>query len=69
LINFISDDCYAVNDMKQYRFSTPMKDYKLFDGRNVPTYGEAIWHYPEGEFIYGKFYLENIEYNVTDFEP
>lgn len=68
LVNFISDDRYAVSDMKQYRFSTPMKDYKLIDGRNVPTYGEAVWHYPEGEFVYGKFHLVSIEYNVTDFE-
>jgi hypothetical protein len=69
LVNFISDDRYAVSDMKQYRFSTPMKEYKLFDGRNVPTYGEAIWHYPEGEFVYGKFHLVSIEYNATNFEP
>jgi hypothetical protein len=71
LVNFISDDRYAVSDMdmKQYRFSTPMKDYKLVNDRNVPHYGEAVWHYPEGEFVYGKFNLVSIEYNVTDFEP
>jgi hypothetical protein len=69
LVNFISDDRYAVSDMKQYRFSTPMKDYKLFDGINVPAYGEAVWHYPEGKFAYGKFKLVSIEYNVTDFKP
>ena len=67
LINFISDDRYAISDMKQYRFSTPVKDYKLINGRNIPTYGEAVWHYPEGEFIYGKFYLKIIEYNVKAF--
>jgi hypothetical protein len=69
LVNFISDDRYAVSDMKQYRFSTPMKDYKSFDGINVPAYGEAVWHYPEGEFVYGKFKLVSIEYNITDFKP
>ena len=63
LVNFISDDRYVVGDMRQYRFSTPVKDYKLINGINVPTYGEAIWHYPDGEFIYGKFYLKSIEYN------
>lgn len=67
LINFISNDRYAINDMKQYRFSTPVKDYKPINGRNVPAYGEAVWHYPEGEFIYGKFFLKTIEYNVTAF--
>jgi hypothetical protein len=67
LINFISDDRYAISDMKQYRFSTPVKDYKLINGRNIPTYGEAVWHYPEGGFIYGKFYLKTIDCNVKAF--
>ena len=28
---------------------------KYIDGRNVPTYGEAVWHYPDGLFTFGKF--------------
>ncbi len=63
LTNFVSDDRYAI-DMKQYRFSTPVRDYKNFNGYNVMSYGETIWHYPEGEFVYGKFDLKNIEYNT-----
>jgi hypothetical protein len=63
LINFTSDDRTAISDMKQYRFSTPIIDYKKINGINVPTYGEAIWHYPDGEFVYGKFSLASIEYN------
>lgn len=69
LVNFISDDRYAISEMKQYRFSTPVKDYKLINGRNIPTYGETIWHYPEGAFVYGKFYLKSIEYNVSGYKP
>jgi len=30
------------------------------------TYGEAIWHYPDGKFIYGKFNLQQVEYNVSE---
>ncbi len=67
LINFVSDDRYAI-DMKQYRFSTPIKDYRQFNERNIWKYGEAVWHYPDGEFVYGKFYLKSIEYNVTEFK-
>jgi len=63
LINFTSDDRTAISDMKQYRFSTPVANYKNINGINVLTYGEAIWHYPDGEFIYGKFKLKSIEYN------
>jgi hypothetical protein len=68
LINFISDDRYAIGDMKQYRWSTPVKEYRQTDGRNIWKYGETVWHYPDGEFIYGKFTLKSIEYNVTDFK-
>lgn len=63
LINFFSDDRYTVADMKRYRFSTPFSQYKKINGRLVGTYGEAIWHYPDGEFVYGKFYLKEVEYN------
>jgi hypothetical protein len=68
LVNFISDDRYAITDMKQYRFSTPVKDYTQINGRNIMQYGETIWHYPDGEFVYGKFTLKSIEYNVTEFK-
>jgi hypothetical protein len=66
LINFTSDDRTAISDMKQYRFSTPITDYKNINGINVPTYGEAIWHYPDGEFVYGKFNLKTIQYNLSN---
>ena len=68
LINFISEDRYALQDdgtMKRARWSTPVKDYKEFDGRRIPTYGETIWNYPEGDFTYGTFRLRDISFNVT----
>lgn len=67
LVNFISDDRYDIGDKKQYRFSTPVKEYKKINGQNIISYGEAVWHYPEGEFVYGKFHLEEIEYNVNEY--
>jgi hypothetical protein len=67
LVNFTSDDRSAI-DMKQYRFSTPVKDYSELNGINIWKYGEAVWHYPDGDFVYGKFYLKSIEYNVTEFK-
>lgn len=69
LVNFISDDRYAISDMKQYRFSTPVKEYTQINGINIFKYGEAVWHYPDGEFAYAKFLLKSIEYNVADFKP
>jgi hypothetical protein len=67
LINFVSDDRSALQDdgsMKQVRWSTPVSDYKEFEGRKIPTVGKTIWHYPEGDFTYGIFTLKSIKYNV-----
>jgi hypothetical protein len=64
LVNFISDDRYSVSDMKRYRFSTPLSpDYKDFNGYKLTSYGEAVWHYPDGKFVYGKFNLQEVDYN------
>ena len=67
LVNFISDDRSAI-DMKQYRFSTPVKEYTSINGTNIWKHGETIWHYPDGEFVYGKFTLKSIEYNVQGYQ-
>jgi len=68
LINFVSYDRYLSTDGKSflnYPWSTPLKDYKEFDGRLVPTYGEAIWDTPEGHYVYGKFHLRNVHFNCN----
>lgn len=66
LIDFISNNRYSVSEMKKFPFSTPTKNYKNIKGYNLPTYGEAVWYYPDGEFVYGKFHLKSIEYNISD---
>lgn len=65
LIHFISNDRLAINKMKPFPFSTPVKNYNNINGYNLPKYGEAIWHYPDGDFVYGTFRLKSIVYNVT----
>ncbi|MCK0188400.1 DUF6544 family protein [Arenibacter sp. F20364] len=66
LVNFISNDRYSVSEMKAFPFSTPVSNYKNINGYKLPTYGEAIWHYPDGEFVYGKFRVVDIVYNVSE---
>ncbi len=61
LVNFISND----RDVNHAPFSTPVDNYKNIDGINIMTYGEATWHYPDGKFVYGKFNLKEVEYNVS----
>lgn len=67
LINFISEDRYATtkDGLKKYTFSTPVKGYKPISGYNLFSYAEAIWEYPDGEFVYGKFRLKSIEMNES----
>jgi hypothetical protein len=71
LVNFISLDRYLSDDGRSYLnypWSTPLKEYKEFGGRRIPTYGEAIWHTPEGEFSYARFELGMVEYNCSEFK-
>lgn len=68
LVNFVSDDRYALeNDgtMRNVRWSTPVSDYREFDGRRIGTKGEAIYHYPDGDFTYGTFRLVSVQYDVN----
>ena len=62
LIDFISND----RDVNHHPFSTPVSNYKMINGINIMTYGETIWHYPDGKFVYGKFNLKEVEYNVSE---
>ncbi len=66
LTNFVSDHRYDVTGEKpiKYRFSTPVKEYRTINGIKVVSKGEAVWHYPEGKYVYGKFNLESIQYNL-----
>lgn len=64
LVNFVSEDRWAVVDMKRYRFSTPVSNYRDLNGYTLPTYGEAIWHYPDGDFVYAKIEIKDVEYSI-----
>jgi hypothetical protein len=67
LVDFQSDDRYLSADGKtytKYRWSTPMRDYRDFDGRRLAARGEASWRVPEGEFVYGRIEIRTIEYNL-----
>jgi len=69
LINFISDDRYALQEdssMKQIRWETPISNYMEFEGRKIPTMGKTIWKYAEGDFTYGVFQLRSIKYDVAE---
>ncbi len=66
LVDFVSSDRYLSADGKTYRsypWSTPVQSYQTMSGgRRVPKYAEAVWHMPEGKFVYGKFNVERVDY-------
>lgn len=69
LINFSSGDRYETADgltFRNYRWTTPVGNYIDYNGRKIPAYGEAVWHKPEGDFVYGKFNLVKLELNCTE---
>lgn len=68
LIDFISNDRYETNTKQWLPFSTPVSEYKAINNMNLISYGEAIWHYPDSAFVYGKFLTKKIEYNVTSIQ-
>jgi hypothetical protein len=70
MINFVSDDRYITTSGKEYRqarWSTPVRDYKDFNGVRLSSYGEAIWKLPEGDYCYGKVNIKKVDYNYYSF--
>lgn len=71
LINFSSEDRSESADGKSftnYKWSTPLSNYRDFKGRKVASHGEAVWHKPDGKYTYAKIDLEQINYNYDEME-
>jgi len=70
LMNFVSDDRYQQvkgNTFANFRWSTPLREYKEFNGHKLASYLEAIWNMPKGEFVYSQFHVMQVAYNVQRF--
>lgn len=65
LTKFSTDDRYMTvgKSYQRVRWSTPVRDYKDYNGFKLPTYGEGVWHLPEGDYCYAKFEVKEVEYN------
>jgi hypothetical protein len=67
LVDFRSEDRGDISGDGKLKFmpwTTPLGNFKSFQGRLVPGYGEAIWHKPEGPFTYGRFEVLDVIYNT-----
>ena len=44
---------------------TPITDYGVRAGLNLPLRGQAVWHLPEGDLVYADLAVTEIEYNTV----
>lgn len=67
LVDFTSKDRDQSADGVTFRtlpWSTPVRDYRDFGGVRVAAHGDAVWHEPEGDFVYARFDLDDLRLNV-----
>lgn len=66
LSNFKSNDRFLSEDgisYESYPWSTPVLEYKDYEGYYLPAYAEAIWQTPRGLFCYARFRTKELEFN------
>ncbi len=64
LVDFVSEDRGMMGKdgtLRIARWTTPLGNYRDFDGWRVASEGDAIWHLPEGPFTYGHLRLTHYE--------
>ena len=64
LVDFVSDDRGMLEkdgSLRILRWTTPLGDYRTFDGWRLASEGDAIWHLPEESFTYGHLRLTHYE--------
>lgn len=65
LINFVSDDRYALqedNQMKKVRWSTPLSNYTEINGMRLAGFAATIYHYNGRDLKYGEFRTKYVAY-------
>jgi hypothetical protein len=69
LIDFYSSDRSELQGdgtLKILPWSTPLSDYREFQGRRAPAKGEAVYHREDGPFTYGQFAVTGVRYNEAE---
>jgi hypothetical protein len=68
LHDFSSDDRPALQGdgtLRPCRWSTPLAGHRDIGGLWLPSRGDAIYHYPEGAFTYGRFTLTALAHDLA----
>ena len=64
LVDFVSEDRGMLEkdgSLTIARWTTPLGNYREFDGWHLASEGDAIWHLPQGPFTYGHLRLTHYE--------
>jgi hypothetical protein len=68
LTNFRSEDRYRTSpdgrSLLRARWSTPLRDYRLFGQVRLASGGAAWWHEGDREYPYIELTVDDVEYNV-----
>jgi hypothetical protein len=66
LVDFISNDRFEIKGKtaKLFPWSTPISEYKEYNGYYLPSKANLNYQHPEGLFCYGQFEIIDIQYNV-----
>ena len=67
LVDFVSDDRFAIppdgGEFVQWRWSTPVGDYRRFGALRLMSRGEGLWHAPGGTYAYIELELLELQVN------
>jgi hypothetical protein len=68
LVDFFSDDRPSLDGdgvtFLRQRWSTLLSGYRAFGPYRLASRGEARYHTPQGDYAYGEFAIDSIEYNL-----
>ncbi len=65
LVDFISEDRYFSADGiggEKLPWLTPIRGHREFGAARLPERGDATWRMATGDFVYGEFHLDEVEY-------
>lgn len=65
LVNFYSEDRYystTGSSFEKIPWSTPVSEYHVINGLNLPRTAKAIWHLETGDFPYAEFTIEDYQF-------
>ena len=51
---FVQDPYRPEHPFARASWSTPIDGWRTVSGRRVPTRGRAVWHLPQGDFVYAE---------------